>query len=177
MKLTPLLEGYTFDGFEKNYPQKDRYWSEFEKEFYGPRPKLPLKPIVPAVAHREPKQSHNYKLDDRSFVKCVYNCPHGLKPLIAVDDSNKDLKVFLIVNGQAVPLNSVIKNGKENYKVWEHARNIFTDINQDGAAGYRHNVRQKATYILNDERKATKCVIYTVSGVVAKILSKYGFNF
>jgi uncharacterized protein (UPF0248 family) len=179
MKLHNILEQlvgeFNFDGFDKEYHQ-NTYWSEFEKKFYGELPKRPLTPKLPAYSHREPKDSNDYWRDRRSSIHCASNCPNGLKPLIAVEEG-EDFKVFLVINNEAIPLNEVIKNRKENFIVWEHARNIMTDINNEGAAGYRHNVRQRSTYILNDHYKAYKAVIYSVNGRVKKILEKYGFKF
>jgi hypothetical protein len=169
MKLQSLFEEVTIGWNSRPEPgelyAQNEYWSPVEKEFYGPLPKLPYKDTF---SGKSP--------DKRSLIHCASNCPHGLKPLIAIEDS-PSINVFIIKGEQLIPLNELIKNRKDNYVVWEHARNVITDINNEGAAGFRHNVRQKTTYIINDEHKAYKAILYSVNRNVAKVLSKYGFNF
>jgi hypothetical protein len=165
-----LNEAYEWKGFDENY-RDPKFFSEFEKKFYGERPELPLKPLMPSLANRDPKHPLHWHPDKLSRVHCAMNCPDAsMKPILAYDGQH----AYIIKDNEMVRVNQIIKNGKDYWAVEQHAWNIFTDLSNVGAAGYRSNVRQRATFIVDEQGKPSKAVIYTVNKKVYNILKKYG---
>jgi hypothetical protein len=138
------------------------YWSPEEKKFFGDLPKLDLVRI--------PVTSKELSLDRRTYVHCAFNCPHGLKPLLAYDKEN----IYCAEDGNWVNIDDKIKNIREWRIISDHVWNVFHDISNRPGPGWQHNVRQRCTYILDMDYKPSKMVMYTVKSEVNKILRKHG---
>jgi len=167
--MKDLIKKHLKENFSTNMSADD-YYNQYEEVFFGPLPKHPLKAVAPGYRDTVPDpESTKWTFDRRSRVQTANLYGRDFpKPILGYDGED----VYVIVNDAWTKIDNLI-TVKEYWVIFKHVMNVYHDLRNTPGPGWSHNVRQRVSFILDENYKPYKLCMYSVKTDVFKILQKY----